>query len=616
MYPCDFGDTRCDMVTPALGQSYWQHSAPDGDRSGVALPAEADVVVVGGGITGLTAAYRLTREGRSVVVLEADGLANGVSGFTTAKVSSQHGPKYHQLARLHGPEKAAAYGASQQAALEWIADEHARISVDCEFERKDSYVYVTDPKQAQMMEEEARAAETAGMPAMSIHGDIGLPISPVTGVRFTGQAQFHPRKWLLALADRSESAGCVVAEDARVTQVHGEAGAQVVRTSRGTVHARDVVIATHYPILDRGLFFARLEPIHDLVVAAQVDEPLPGVYFAADSGHSVRTTPLAGGKHLLISLGEHYRTGQDIDVATAFGRLADWTSHWFGVGEPAYRWSAHDMSTPDGLPYIGCYHPGSDHLWVATGFGQWGMTGGTMAGLLLSDLITGADNPWAELYDPTRLFGPRALTSLGKANLEVAKHMVTDHAKAVIRRKRPDELLPGEHTVTTMGTELVAAYRDSDDILHAVSGHCTHLGCVVNFNNADKTWDCPCHASRFAVDGSVLNGPAVKPLEPAKLDSDELDITATAGRNMMPQWLRRLLHLGQEPTKESDVPVDPAVANARPTGGSPERTGGDDPSTTGPGEHEKFVGRASGQDQGYVGRTGAEARSEQERDQQ
>lgn len=509
------------------GISYWQYSRRGQDRSGADLPAEADVVVVGGGITGLTTAHLLTRSGRSVVLLEANRLADGVSGFTTAKVSAQHGPKYHRLARSHGGQAAAEYGASNQAAIGWIAAEQEQLGIDCEFERKDSYVFTSEPTQASQMAREARAAQAAGLPAVEMTGDIGVPMSPVHAVRFTEQAQFHPRKWLLGLADVAESSGCAIVEQARVIRVDEHSSGLVVRSTRGTVRAADVVIATHYPILDRGLYFARLEPVHDLVVAGRVPEELPGMYLATDSGHSVRTAPLADGGHLLIALGEHYRTGEDIDVAARYQRLTGWAQRWFGMAEPRYRWSAHDVSTPDGLPYIGRYHPLTEHLWVATGFGQWGMSGGTMAALLLCDLITGVSNPWAGLYNPNRILGLRSVPTLGKANLQVAWHLVTDHTKAIISQKHPERLGPGESTVTTVGTSLVAAYRDDENILHAVSARCTHLGCVVQFNNAEKTWDCPCHASRFGLDGSVLNGPAVTPLEPADVDSEQLDITAT-----------------------------------------------------------------------------------------
>ncbi|MGH3521167.1 MAG: FAD-dependent oxidoreductase [Haloechinothrix sp.] len=509
------------------GVSYWHDSEPDGDRSGVSLPPEADVVVVGGGIAGLTTTYLLTQAGRTVALLEARRLAGGVSGSTTAKVSAQHGAKYARLARSYGSQTAADYAASNIAALEWIADEQRTLGVDCQFERKDSYVFTAEPGQASQLADEATAAAEAGLAATTVSGDIGLPISPVDAVRFTDQAQFHPRRWLLALADRAESAGCHIVEGARVLQVAETDFGLIVRSSRGSVRARDVVIATHYPILDRGLYFARLAPTHDLVVAAEVDEPLPGIYLAIDTGHSVRTTPLDNGKHLLLVLGEHYRTGDDVDVSARYERMTDWAQRWFGIGEPDYRWSAHDLATPDALPYIGHYHPLVNHLWVATGFAQWGMTGGTLAGMLLRDLITGVDNPLAHLYSPNRLLGPRAVRAIGKANLQTARHAVVGHVKALIHRKHPHQLEVGESTVTTVGTSMVAAYRDSDAVLHAVSARCTHLGCVVAFNNAEKTWDCPCHASRFDLDGSVLNGPAVKPLEPTSLDQEQLDITDT-----------------------------------------------------------------------------------------
>ncbi|WP_191892533.1 (2Fe-2S)-binding protein, partial [Streptomyces griseoaurantiacus] len=170
--------------------------------------------------------------------------------------------------------------------------------------------------------------------------------------------------------------------------------------------------------------------------------------------------------------------------------------------------------TPDALPYIGRYLPGVHNLWVATGFGQWGMTGGTLAGLLLRDLVTGEENDWAPLYDPARRPRLGSLPTVGRFNATVARHAAVDHARALGNRRQPADLAPGEATVTRVGSRLVAAHRDEEGVLHTVSARCTHLGCLVAFNNAERTWDCPCHGSRFRPDGSVLHGPAVHPLSP------------------------------------------------------------------------------------------------------
>ncbi|SHE41530.1 Glycine/D-amino acid oxidase [Streptoalloteichus hindustanus] len=510
--------------TPALsGPSYWETSAPAPDRTEVELPAEVDVAVLGAGIAGITTAHLLTMAGRSVALVEAGRIASGVSGKTTAKVSTQHGMKYHRLAMLHGREAAARYADSQTAALEWIAAEVDRLGVDCAFRRTASWLFTEDPERVPDLRREAEAAAGAGLTA-EFRDSAGLPFDTAGAVLVTGQAEFHPRRWLLALAEHAEAAGCVVAEGVRALTVEPGGPGRVVLTTRGRLRARDVVVTTHYPILDRGVFFARLDPVRDLVVAAPVDDPPDGMFLGVDSGHSVRTTPLPDGRRLLIALGEHYRPGSHEDVVGRHHRLAEWARQRFGAGEPTHHWSAQDLTTPDGLPYVGRYLPAGHHLWVATGFAQWGMTGGTLAGLLLRDLVTGEDNDWAPLYDPGRIPRLGAAPNAARFNATVARHAVGDHVRAIGNQRRPADLAPGEATVTRVGARLVAAHRDEEGTLRAVSARCTHLGCLVAFNNAERTWDCPCHGSRFDLDGSVRCGPAVHPLstvDPSELDSGQ-----------------------------------------------------------------------------------------------
>ncbi|HEY8374591.1 MAG TPA: FAD-dependent oxidoreductase [Pseudonocardiaceae bacterium] len=505
---------------PTPGPSYWERSAPGPDRTATPLPAEADVVVAGAGIAGLTTAYLLTLAGRSVVVLEADRVAAGVSGATTAKISAQHGMKYRKLVSRHGRDAAARYAAGQLAALAWIEAEAQRLGVDCEFSRRDSWLFVEDPTQLRALQEEAEAQVEAGLPAEFTDAD--LPFPTAGAVRLRDQAQFHPRRWLLALAEHAAAAGCVIAENARVLDVEGS-GPRVVRSTRGDVRAEHVVVTTHYPILDRGGFFARLDPVRDLVVAGVVPEGTApqGMYLGVDRHHSIRTAPYPDGRQLVIVLGEHYRTGQAVDVLQRYRRLADWAQERLGVPEPAYWWSSQDLGTPDGLPYVGRYHPRAHGLWVATGFGQWGMTNSTLAGMVLRNLIVGDEDEWAGLFAPGRIPGARAALSLLRSNASVASHLVSGHVHALGETRRPADLEPGQAEVCRVGNWLVAAYRDPEGTLHAVSARCTHLGCVVTFNNAEKSWDCPCHASRYGLDGRVLHGPAVRPLQ--RIDPTSLD---------------------------------------------------------------------------------------------
>jgi glycine/D-amino acid oxidase-like deaminating enzyme/nitrite reductase/ring-hydroxylating ferredoxin subunit len=487
-------------------RSLWVATAPAPERTSQ-VPISADVVVLGAGIAGLTTAYLLAEAGRKVAVIEAGRVASGVSGYTTAKVSAQHGLRYARLASTKGPAAAASYGASQLAALDWIVRVAREHDIECELERVDSYVYTTDPARREALRAETEAARVAGLPASYVDS-VDIPVDAVGAVRFAGQAQFHPRQWLLGLASLVEANGGRIVEGVRATGVSsGEP--MLVRTTAGSVQVHAVVVATHYPILDRGLFFARLDPVRDLVVAGPAPTEVTGTYLDADTHHSIRVAT-AGGRRYLVVGGEHYRVGEQVDVAEKYRRLADWAGERLGLREIEYRWSAHDMSTADGVPYIGRYHPGARDLYVATGFGQWGMTGGTAAGMLLADLVRGRENDLAELYDPNRV-SLSSLPSLVSNNMTVAKHLVGDHVRA-LRPADPAALEPGAACVTRRGASMVASYRDESGELHEVNARCTHLGCLVAFNNAERSWDCPCHGSRFDVDGAVLRGPAVHPL--------------------------------------------------------------------------------------------------------
>jgi glycine/D-amino acid oxidase-like deaminating enzyme/nitrite reductase/ring-hydroxylating ferredoxin subunit len=485
-----------------MTRSLWLDTTQGTARREAPLPSTTDVAVLGAGIAGMTTAYLLAETGRSVLVLEAGEIGGGVSGNTTAKLTAQHELIYHRIG-----SRAAGYGRSQLAALDWVVATAARTGIECDLERVDSHVHTTDSARLPILHQEVTAAVDAGLPADFVE-KIDPPLDAVGAVRFRDQAQFHPRKWLLGLAELIEAAGGRIIEGVRATGLR-EGDPSIVRTTAGAVRAKDVVVATHYPVFDRGLFFARLEPTRDLVVTGPAEREVTGTYLDEQSHHSVRAVPTPAGPQVIVG-GEHYRVGDHVDVEARFARLEAWARQHVGLEEVRYRWSAHDMSTLDSVPYVGRYHPRATHLWVATGFGQWGMTGGTAAGLLLRDLVAGTANEHEQLYDPNR-FSLRAAGSLVSANATVAKFMAGDHVRALTKPGLAN-LPPGEAVVTRQGTSMVAAYRDDAGELHAVGAHCTHLGCLVAFNNAERTWDCPCHGSRFDVDGQVVQGPAVRPL--------------------------------------------------------------------------------------------------------
>ncbi|MEU7109703.1 FAD-dependent oxidoreductase [Streptomyces sp. NPDC046215] len=489
-------------------------TAPAAPRPALTADIEVDVVVVGGGMAGLSTAWELIEAGRSVAVLEADRLAAGVTGCTTAKVTALHTLVYDRLRRTRGPKEAEHYARSQQEAVERIVEIAAALGADCELERLPAFTYVTDPARREEVRAEAEAAAAAGLAAAYVE-ETGLPFPVAGAVRVEHQAQFHPRKYLLALADDIVARGGRIHERTRVTGLTEGTPCRVTTEGGVVVTAGDVVVATHYPVFDRALLFTHLSPHRELVVAAGLpatDDP--GGMYITDEGNkrSVRTAPYGEGRRLLIVTGESFTPGTG-DVAERYGRLAEWTGEHFGGAGIVQRWAAQDNDSTDGVPLVGPFHPGARHTYVATGFGGWGMSGGAMAGRLLTDLITSKSPSWAGLYDPRRLWTAlRAAPTFLKHQAEVGRHFVGDR----LRPTHVDsvaEIGPGTGALVRVDGRRCAVYREEDGTLRALSARCPHLGCLVAFNAAERTWECPCHGSRFDTDGTLLQGPATRPLE-------------------------------------------------------------------------------------------------------
>ncbi|WP_225828710.1 FAD-dependent oxidoreductase [Streptomyces naphthomycinicus] len=495
--------------------SYWLETAPPGAP---APPPSGDiavdVAVVGGGIAGLSTAWELVRRGREVAVLEADRIAAGVTGHTTAKLTALHTLVYDRLRRTRGREGARLYARSQSAAVRRAAEIVTELGADCDWEEAAACTYAEDPQGVAQLRAEAEAAREAGLPAEFVSGT-ELPFPVAGAVRVTGQAQFHPRKYLLALADDLRRRGGVVYEGTRVTGLT-EGEPCVLSTDAGvSVRAREVVIATHYPVFDRALLFTRLSPRRELVVAGTLDAdraPRDMYITPEQNTRSVRSAPYGDGKRLLIATGEHFTPGT-ADVEERFARLTSWAVSRFPGLTPTHRWATQDNDSTDSVPLVGPFHPGSRHTYVATGFGGWGLSGGIMAGRLISDLVEGEAVEWAGLYDPRRVASVvREGVSFLKHQGQVARHFVGDRLPSGATPS-PDDLAPGDGAVMRLGGHQCAVHRDDSGRLRAVSARCTHLGCVVAFNRAEQAWECPCHGSRFAPDGRILQGPAVRPLE-------------------------------------------------------------------------------------------------------
>jgi glycine/D-amino acid oxidase-like deaminating enzyme/nitrite reductase/ring-hydroxylating ferredoxin subunit len=495
-----------DPTLPGKPTSLWLDTTPETNFPVLQNGLTVDVAIIGGGLAGLTAATLLKAEGKTVAVLEAGRIVRGVTGYTTAKITVLHTLIYDQLIRNFGEDKARAYGEANQAAIEQIAALVQEKQIDCDFVRNEAYTYTEAAENVEKIRAEAEAAQKLGLPATLVT-ETPLPFPIKVAVRFDNQAQFHPRKYLLALAQDIPGAGSHIFENTKVTKLE-EGEPCVLTTEHGTISARDVIVASHFPFNDKTLYAFRLHSHRSYVLAVRLTEPAPrGMFISPEPSHSLRSFPAPGSDLLLVG-GEGHKTGEGGDTIARYQRLEQWARERFSVKEVEYRWSTQDNKTLDGAPYIGRYAPNSQHLYVATGFGGWGMTNSTVAGMLLRDLILGRDNPWAEVYDPNRanLEGvPEAVKQVGG----ITKHFVGDR----LTDATPQDLAPGEGKIVETQRGAVAMYRAEDGEVNTLSPVCTHMGCFVQWNPAEKSWDCPCHGSRFAADGHVVQGPAVYDLK-------------------------------------------------------------------------------------------------------
>ena len=493
------------------GPSFWIGTTPDTDHPPLTDGVTVDVAVVGGGITGITAAVLLKRAGKTVALLESKRLVQGATGYTTAKVTAGHGLSYTDIRQKHGEDGARTYAQANLAAIERIAQFVEEDGIDCDFERKANYAYAEDDQQARQVEQEVEAERAAGLP-VSLVRETPLPYPVAAAVLMENQAQFHPRKYLLALAATIPGDGSHVFEHSRVQTVkHGEP-CEVV-ADNGVVRARDVIVATHLPILDRGLFFAKAYPHRSYALAAPIDRTAApdGMFINAGTPtRSVRTMP--DGDRLYLNVGGNgHKPGADDDERTKYDELEQFLrEHWPAAGDVEYRWSTQDYMPHDKVPLIGRVRRGAEHLYTATAFQKWGMTNGTAGAMIMADAILGRANPWAELFDAKRL-KPYGTTSFVKENAAAGYHFFADRIRPG-EKSSADDLRPGEGAIVGR-VRKTAAYRDDDGDVHELSPVCQHLYCHVDWNPAERSWDCPCHGSRYAADGRVIEGPATKDLK-------------------------------------------------------------------------------------------------------
>jgi glycine/D-amino acid oxidase-like deaminating enzyme/nitrite reductase/ring-hydroxylating ferredoxin subunit len=492
--------------TTSAHHSLWLEGDADTPAAPLAADGSADVVVVGGGIAGITTALALAEQGAGVVLLEADRVAGGVTGCTTAKASALQGTVYSTIRATHGPDTAATYAAASSAAVERIAGLIDEYGIDCDSARRTAYTYAADASQRRAVVDEAASATEAGLPVQT---DVlpDLPFEVAGAVALADQLELHPVRYVRGLAGALTGLGATVHEGTRVTGVRERRTGVSVETVDGhRVAADSVVIATHYPVLDRGLYFALLEPKRSYCIAARLRSGAPPRGMSISAGSPTRSVRSYG--DMLVVGGEGHAAGSHSATAQRFEALERFAREHWDVAGVTHRWSAQDPVAYDHLPMVGPYHPATRRIWVSTGYLKWGISGATFGATILRDLITGGGNDWAAAFSPQRV-SVRAAPRIAALGARFSADFALDRIRHAVG---PQDVAAGEGRVVRRGMQHVALYRDPDGGEHAVSARCTHLGCLVRFNAAETSWDCPCHGSRFDVDGAVLEGPAVRAL--------------------------------------------------------------------------------------------------------
>lgn len=486
------------------------------DFSSLNADKRTQVCIVGAGIAGLTTAYLLAREGKSVVVLDDGPIGSGMTQRTTAHLSNALDDRYTNIERLHGRKGALLSAESHTAAIDQIEKISADEKIDCDFQRLDGYLFTAPGESTGVLEDELQAAHRAGLTQTALIERAPLGFFE-TGpcLRFPRQAQFHPLKYLSGVAraiDRMEGLICTGTHAARI---HAGPAPKVETDGGLEVSADSIVVATNTPIHNLLTIHLKQAPYTTYAIAARIpSDSLPAALYwdTADPYHYIRMQPGSAGYDYLIVGGEDHKTGQTKDQEQRHGRLERWARERFPMMEEVeFRWSGMVMEPDDKIAFIG-RDPGSDNIYFVTGDSGMGITHGTLSGMLIRDLILGRDNPWEDLYDPARVT-LKAAASYVKENVNAGLKTAADYLGPGDVAS-VEEVAPGEGAVIRRGIQKFAVYRDEQGGLHERSALCRHLGCIVSWNNLEKTWDCPCHGSRYDRFGVVINGPARKGLKP------------------------------------------------------------------------------------------------------
>ncbi len=512
------------QISNGTSTSVWMATAQVPEFAPLSGDTDTDICIIGAGIGGLTTAYRLAREGKHVIVIDALGIGAGETGRTTAHFFPPD-EWYAGLTEMFGAAAASQVAQAFSAATEWVERTVTEEQIDCHFRRLDGYLYALRENGFKDLRKEYDAAIRAGVPVEYLSRVPGLSFDTGPCIRYPNQAQFHPLAYLAGLAQAIMRYGGEICCQTRALAIERDHAEQVVVTDRGKIRANAVVVATNTPFNNRVALHTKQAAYRTYVVGLRVPKrSVPSILLwdTGDPYYYIRLDESEPDDDILIVGGADHKSGQDTHPEHRYAEIERWVrEHYPMAEETLYRWSGEIMEPADGLAFLGRNPFDSENVFVISGDSGNGMTHCTLGAMIISDLIQGRGNPWSQLYDPRRLIThgmSEFLSEQANTLAQYADWMKKDEIDSVL------EIAAGQGAVVHNGLKKIAAYRDAQGELHALSAKCTHLGCVVHWNSAEQSWDCPCHGSRFSVSGEVLHGPAARSLEQAALPPSGIDV--------------------------------------------------------------------------------------------
>lgn len=501
-----------------MDNSFWIETTNKTNYPKLEKDTKVDVCIVGGGIVSAITAYLLMNSGLSVCVLEKDRVCTGVTANTTAKITSQHDLFYNYLANNFDLDFAKQYLNSNEEAISLIKNIVEKENIDCDFEMQDSYVFTTSKQEAEKIKAEVEVVNKLGLKAEYLT-KIPLPVKDImAAVKFPNQAQFHARKYVLKLFDIVSKNGVKIYENSKVTDIDHNSDNYTISTDLATVTAKYVVMATHYPIKNfPGFYFLKMYQSKSYAIAVDTKEELfPGMYINSwDPVISFRTVPYNNSR-LLIVVGSDHKTGAtDVNIEDSFKNLENYIRNIYPNMEVKYRWSTEDCITLDKVPYIGEFSSLYNNMYIATGFKKWGMTLSHVAGKIIADKILGKVSEYSKIYTATRLQPVKNIKEFGNILKQSTYSLVLNKTKKALNSL--DDISNGNGGIIEYNNDKIGVYKDDSGKIYAVKPICKHLGCELSWNNLEKTWDCPCHGSRYDYMGNIITEPTKENLDIVEL---------------------------------------------------------------------------------------------------